>query len=99
MTFIWQHPHFYSSQNILESRPEQAKKNDILESLVTDVNEPWINHFLTKTLEMAVNGEKGILTSEQDGGEDDQGDIVCIYFYFPPFFTSYEEQWLWLSNE
>jgi hypothetical protein len=48
--------------------------------LVTDVNEPWIKHFLTKTLEMAVNGEKGILTSEQDGGEDDQGDIVCIKY-------------------
>jgi hypothetical protein len=38
------------------------------------VNEPWIKHFLTNTLEMAVKGEKGILTSEQDGGDDVKGD-------------------------
>jgi hypothetical protein len=39
------------------------------------VNEPWIKHFLAKSLKMAVNGEKGILTSDQDG-YDDKGNFL-----------------------
>ena len=75
---------FLFSQNILDSRPEQTKKDDVLESLITDVNEPWIKHFLTNSLEMAINGEKGILTSDQDGEDYDKGDFVFICLYLLP---------------
>ena len=60
--------------NHLDARREETKKDDVLEGLVTGVNEPWIKNFLTKTLEMAVNGDKGVLTSEQDGREAVEGD-------------------------
>ncbi|XP_028402278.1 dentin sialophosphoprotein-like isoform X2 [Dendronephthya gigantea] len=52
--------------NKLDEPSETAKKGDILESLMTDVDEPWIKKFLSKTLKMAVNGNKEILRSEDD---------------------------------
>lgn len=59
------------SQNVVDSdAAADIKRSDVLGSLVTDVGEPWIKHFLTSTLEMAVNGDKRILTSQQDGGEE-----------------------------
>lgn len=74
--FVWvsiDDNHFFFAKH-LDARREETKKDDVLEGLVTGVNEPWIKNFLTKTLEMAVNGDKGVLTSEQDGREAVAGD-------------------------
>lgn len=72
-----------------DSRREVTKKDDVLDGLVTGVNEPWIRNFLTKTLEMAVNGEKGILTSEQDGREAVPGEYAVILLNLQLLFQCY----------
>lgn len=42
----------------------------MLDGLLVDVGEPWVKDFLTKTLEMSVNGENTIKTPTRDAAKN-----------------------------